>query len=159
MKMYNYIIPFKNYELDIKRNHKYNNELNTDKIAGKNNRLSKDNLIEQVLKDNLTTIKTILLEISKGIEDRYYLGDNLIKDINEYMCLLNTKLFEVKDPYGGRNPSLEKRRISIENKICELNKEIRDRETERWRDIEVLRKEFRNIFIEHRFSRYEFPID
>lgn len=103
--------------------------------------------IEQHMNDRLRTLVVILNDIQSEINNRKRLKNSLTEQIDQSMCELSTFLHQLQELFPKEN-------ISTQNKIATqldgLKGEKRDRETESWRDIAVLRKEFRSIYQEYR---------
>lgn len=110
----------------------------------------KKDLIDDVLGDRIEVLIKIMSDISGDINNRNELSCRLIKTIESGICDLKSKLYEIEIWQIGSNRVIDTRRNEIEKKIQQLEKEERDRETERWRDIAPLKKEFREEFKKYR---------
>jgi len=136
--MNNYNLPSETYMAQI------------EKVPQGDEQSLKDNVINQVLGDRLDVLRIILFDISSEVRSRKYLTSSLIDKIDKDICEIKGELYEIETWAFGRSRTIDIRRNHIEKKIAELKKEKRDKETERWRDIAPLKKEFRERFKEYK---------
>jgi len=106
------------------------------------------NLVNTLLEDRLNVLSLLLQDLRSEMVLRITLKDSLIERIDERMCYLTTRFYELDPLQGSRNT--EKLRNSVIQQLEGLEREKRDRATEGWRDIAVLKKEFRVSYKEFR---------
>ena len=119
---------------------------------------SKNGILNKVFKDKFDTLKITLFDIVYELNNRSALDLTLTKKINEDICRLRTQLFELESYSIGSNQSVDKRRGALEDKIHELEKELRNQDIKRWQDIVILKKELRTAFREYRDLKRKFVI-
>jgi hypothetical protein len=108
-----------------------------------------DNLVNLLLEDHLKVLSQILKDVREEMINRIEFKDILIERIDERMCYLMTRLYEL-DPLLHRPGKIEGHRNEIIAELEGLEREKRDRATEGWRDIAPLKKEFRESYKEFR---------
>ena len=120
--------------------------------------IRKNGMLEKVFKDKLATIRITLFDIIYEIANRSELDHALTKKINEDVCILRTQLFELDSHPLGNNQLVDKRRGALEDKIHELEKDLRNQDIRRWRDVVILKKELRQTFREYQDLKRKFII-
>ena len=110
------------------------------------------------MEDRIITSKSLLVDIFSEMNNRKELSNILIGEINNDIFDLKAKLFELDSWFIGRNRMIDTRRNKLEQSINELEKEKRDKETEKWQDIARLKKEFRDRFKEYKDILRRFSI-
>lgn len=104
-----------------------------------------EKLVKEILTDKVKFFKQALKEIEAQIKDREFLKDTINKKLDERMCLLKTKTYEV-DSWGlGNNKAMDQRRSMLENEIETLAAQKNQEEQQSWQDIALLRKEHRQF--------------
>lgn len=127
----NYISPEKPVSLDVKPG------------------LQKDKILNQVFKSRLDTVRITLFDILYEIHNRSALDETLANRLNEDICRLRTKLLELESWQVGSNKAVDSKRGTIEDKIHDLEMELRHRDIKRWQDVSPLKKELRDTFREY----------
>ena len=102
------------------------------------------NIIEKHMNERLITLASILNDIQAELRHRISLKNTLVEQIDLSMCDLTTRLYQIQDLSPINSSSLNQLLMQLEN----LNAEKRARETEAWRDIAVLKREFRQWYKE-----------
>ena len=136
----------------IKSNGNSNNDDNLEsKIADAHatNNMQTD-LLEEILTDKVKFFKQILGEIDSQVKDREQLKTIIIKKLDERMCMLTTKTYEV-DSWGlGNNKEMDSRRSKLESEIEALAKQKTEEEQQSWKDIALLKQEHRQFSQQYR---------
>ena len=118
----------------------------------------KNGMLEKVFKDKLTTIRITLFDIVHEINDRSLLDEVQAKKIDEEICRLRTKLFELESYPIGSNQIADRRRGALEDKIHELERSLWNQDIKRWQDVVILKKELRQTFREYQDLKRKFMI-
>ena len=107
-------------------------------------------LLEEILTDKVKFFKQILGEIDSQVKDREQLKTIIIKKLDERMCMLTTKTYEV-DSWGmGNNKDMDSRRTKLESEIETLAKQKTEEEQQSWKDIALLKQEHRQFSQQYR---------
>lgn len=109
----------------------------------------KHDLIHKILGNKIEILQRLLIDISAEIDNRRSLSITLVKIIEERQIEYSANLYELDIFPLGTNRQIDIRRNEIEKRIHQLEKEKRDRETERWQDIAALKKELRYTYKEY----------
>jgi len=102
--------------------------------------------LENILKEKVQCVSTILNQISHDIKGRKHLSQRIIYRIYQHYFYLKEKLFELYHWELGKSRSVESRRSQLERQLDSLKQEKRQEQVKCWGDVEVLKKEFRNWF-------------
>ena len=132
------------YEILPSENYLYaeNKEIETEQSG-------RQDIINQILGNKIEILQRILVDISSEITNRKKLSITLVKTIETRQLEYSADLYTLDFWPMGTNRHIDIRRNEIEKRIHQLEKEKRDRETERWQDIAVLKKEFRSTYKEY----------
>lgn len=107
-------------------------------------------ILNEVFRDRLDTVRLTLFDILYELNNRSNLDIRLSKNINEDICNLRAQLLALESwPIGG-NQSVDRRRVALEDKIHELERDLRNHDIKRWQDMVALKKELRNTFREYK---------
>jgi len=101
-----------------------------------------ENIAVEFLNDKLLISRWILNDISDEIQGRIEFNDSLIDRIDDSMCELVTRLYQLEP----RHDTMKENEILVQLKTLETEK--RNRETEMWRDIAALKQELRLAYKE-----------
>ncbi|MBU2613905.1 hypothetical protein KJ925_05640 [Patescibacteria group bacterium] len=111
---------------------------------------AKRDVFTDIISDKVKFFKQILDEIDGQIKDRECLKDTIQQKIDLRLCKLKTKIYEV-EPWGlGNNKNIDSRRDKLEKEIEALAKQKSEESRESWRDIALLRKEYRQFSEQYR---------
>lgn len=102
--------------------------------------------LEDLLADKVRALWNILGQIEREIQGRKDLSGDIIYRISQHYCYLKTKLYELDIWPLGASRSIENRRSGLEKQLDTLNQEQRREQVQRWQDIALLKKEFREWF-------------
>ncbi len=107
-------------------------------------------LLEEILTDKVKFFKQILGEIDSQVKDREQLKTIIIKKLDERMCMLTSKTYEV-DSWGmGNNKEMDSRRSKLESEIEAIAKQKTEEEQQSWKDIALLKQEHRQFSQQYR---------
>ncbi|MEW5911314.1 MAG: hypothetical protein AB1814_02060 [Thermodesulfobacteriota bacterium] len=119
--------------------------------AGDNKKPSADKeIIRNILEDKVVFFKQILDDIDNQVKDRMILKESILHKLDERLCDLKTKIYEIETWGLGRNKSIDSRRDKLEKEIEALAKQKSEEHRESWRDIALLRKEHRQFSQQYR---------
>lgn len=111
--------------------------------------IEKEGIVDQVFKSRLDAVRITLFDILYEIQNRSALDESLTNRVNDDICRLKTQLFELENWQTGSNNAVDNRRGAIEDKIHDLERELRHRDIKRWQDVSMLKKELRDTFREY----------
>jgi hypothetical protein len=122
--------------------------------TGKSSKHDPDqNILDSILSDKIEFLAYILGEIDKQTEQREQVKDTIIKKIDQAVCYVRTKLYEL-DSWGmGTNRDTGGRRSKLEAELDNLMSQKRIEIREHWRDTAILRKEHREFQQQYRNAK------
>lgn len=100
------------------------------------------NSIDQLLKEKVGSLATILGDIQHKIDRRYVLSSDVQSLIDQHYFYIKTKLLELRQwPIDGVR-AIEQRRSGLEGTLDTLLNEKRREHVQCWQDIAELKREF-----------------
>lgn len=110
----------------------------------------KDGMLNEVFKDKFETVRFTLLDIINELNTRAQLDYALTESINGKISETRTQLFALECWPTGLNQAVDKKRGALEQKILDLEEDLRTRDIKTLRDIAPLKSELRRTFIEYK---------
>lgn len=120
------------------------------KLTSSSNDINEGQIINQLLGNRLYDLQQILREINSEITERLDLSHKLSRNIDSESCMIKNKLLSIERYPIGLNRIIDNRRDHIEKLLDDMEKEKRQRVTEGWKDIALLRKELRSTLKEYK---------
>lgn len=137
----------------LKESGKYSAEKSIDDIVGTGGSKKPSNdsdIIRDILEDKVVFFKQVLDDIDNQMKDRMILKESILHKVDERLCKLKSKIYEIETWGLGRNRSIDSRRDKLEKEIEALAKQKSEEHRESWRDVALLRKEHRQFSQQYR---------
>ena len=106
-------------------------------------------LVADVMKDKFESVRTTLIDLFCEIESRSRIDESLTRKVREDICMLQNRMFEFDTYPKGTNLIIDKRREALEDRIFDLEKELRNQELRRWQEMITINKELRRTYREY----------
>ena len=104
-----------------------------------------DEILKEILTGKVKFLKQLLNEIDTQIRARDSLKETILNKIDNRLCKLKSKTYDIESWGIGNNKNIDSRRSQLEKEIEALVKQKSDEERENWRDVALLRKEHRQF--------------